>query len=336
MSKKAKEKKKIGAGKIILRILGALLALVLLALLTLFVIPLTETGDRSAVGGSADWMADLDDGTPLDAIVIPGTHDSGTQYVQLAFFSKCQALNIGEQLEAGFRYLDIRLAVDGDGMKLMHGFTNCRIGAMPWNASLKLDDVLEDCYAFLDRHPTETILFAVKQEHGEESVAEFQQILNSYIQKNPERWLLTDTIPTVGEARGRIVLLRRYKDEAGLGTDAGLPLLWVNQNGHEDTSLNVVSEDEGSYTLWVQDRYEYPAEDKWTAFTEGLKTARTGEGNIAIHFLSTKGTAKFGHPYGFARDLNPRLAELDGLSGWIVVDFGSAPLAAHIYQANFR
>ena len=336
MSKKAKEKKKIGAGKIILRILGALLALVLLALLTLFVIPLTETGDRTAVEGSADWMAGLDDAAPLDAIVIPGTHDSGTQYVQLAFFSKCQALDVGEQLEAGFRYLDIRLAVDGDGMKLMHGFTNCRTDSMPWASNLSLDLVLEDCYAFLDAHPTETVLFVVKQEHGDESVARFQQVLNGYIQKSPEHWLLTDAIPSLGEARGRLVLLRRYEDEAGLGAEAGIPLLWANQNGYEDLSLNTVREDNGSCTLWVQDRYEYPAEEKWTSFTTGLQEAPTGSGNIAIHFLSTKGTAKFGHPYGFAGDLNPRLKELDGLSGWIVVDFGSAPLAAHIYQTNFR
>ena len=65
-----------------------------------------KTADRSA-----DWMADLDDGLRLNEIVLPGTHDSATQYVQLAFFSKCQALSIGEQLEAGYRYLDIRLGL---------------------------------------------------------------------------------------------------------------------------------------------------------------------------------------------------------------------------------
>ena len=333
---KTREKKKPVALRVAGRILAGILAALLLFLLGMFLIPLTEGGDRSAVEGSADWMGGLDDATGLDEIVLPGTHDSATQFCQLAWFSKCQFKTIGEQLEAGYRYLDIRLAVDGDDMRLMHGFTQCRKGAMPWSGALELTDVLEDCYVFLAEHPTETVIFAVKQEHGDESVAEFEQTLNTYVQKEPEFWLLTDSIPTVGEARGKIVLLRRYEDEAGLGSDAGIPLLWENQNGHEDVSLNTAREDNGSYTLWVQDRYEYGTEDKWAAFCAGLETAETGDGNVAIHFLSTKGTATFGHPYHFASTLNGKLMEREELSGWIVVDFASAPLAEHIYEFNFR
>ena len=327
----------VSGGRRVVMILGLILLLVLLlGGGYLFLAPVFEKDKGETVEGSADWMASLPDDARLNELAIPGTHNSAAAFVQMAYFNKCQSKSILKQLEAGFRYLDIRLAVDGDGMKLMHGFTNCRTGAMPWASNLSLDLVLEDCYAFLDAHPTETVLFVVKQEHGDESVAQFQQVLNGYIQKSPEHWLLTDTIPSLGEARGRLVLLRRYEDEAGLGAEAGIPLLWANQNGYEDLSLNTVREDNGSCTLWVQDRYEYPTEEKWTSFTTGMQEAPTGEGNVAIHFLSTKGTAKFGHPYGFAKDLNPRLTELDGLSGWIVVDFGSAPLAAHIYQANFR
>ena len=115
--------------KILGRILAAILALIVCTLLLMLVLPLTETGDRTPVPGSADWMAELPDDRLLSEIHIPGTHDSGTQYVQLAFFSKCQALSIREQLEAGFRYLDIRLGVDEkDGVfQLMHGFTKCTV-----------------------------------------------------------------------------------------------------------------------------------------------------------------------------------------------------------------
>ena len=336
MSEKKTETKKIRPLRLVGRILAWILAALLLFLLVMYIIPLTETGDRTAVEGTADWMRELPDETPLNALVLPGTHDSATRYVQLGFFSKCQSKSIGQQLEAGYRYLDIRLAVNGDGMILMHGFTKCRSGPMPWNSALTLDEVLEDCYAFLSAHPTETVVFAVKQEHGDESVKEFQTILNRYVQEKPEFWLQSDRIPALGEARGKLVLLRRYEDEAGLGAAAGVPLLWANQNGHADTSLNTVSEPNGSYTLWVQDRYEYDAEDKWNAFLGGLAAAGTGEGDLAIHFLSTKGTAAYGHPYSFAKALNPRLMKQEALSGWIVVDFGSAPMAKGIYENNFR
>lgn len=68
-------------------------------------------------------MSSVDGNLKLNEINIPGTHDSATQYVKLALFSKCQCLNIKEQLDAGFRYLDIRLAVDNEKLKLVHGFT---------------------------------------------------------------------------------------------------------------------------------------------------------------------------------------------------------------------
>ena len=319
------------------RLLALVLAALLLVLLGMLVLPLTEGADTTPVPGSTDWMAALPDDTPLSALVIPGTHDSATQYVQLAYFSKCQALSVGKQLEAGFRYLDIRL---GDGDKggpplLMHGFTKCKVSA--FGTALTLDDVLADCCGFLARHPTETVLFVVKHEHGEKPDAAMAETLNAFIGARPQSWLVTDTMPTLGEARGRLVLLRRWEDEAGLGARAGLPLLWEDQKGQADPYLNTAVTDEGAYRLWVQDRFEYGADDKWAAFTAGLDAPREA-GDVLLSFLSTKGTGTYGHPYRFAKRLNAQLLELDSaaLRGWIAVDFGSPKLAEHIYSANFK
>ena len=322
--------------RFLLRLIAFVLALILCVLLAVFVVPLAETVDNSPVSGSADWMAKLPDEMLLSEIVIPGTHDSATQYVQLAFFSKCQALSIGEQLDAGFRYLDIRLGIDNetDALQLMHGFTRCKTGV--FSKTLLLNDVLDACYGFLDAHPTETVIFAVKQEHGNESVGEFETRLDAIIREDESRWLLSDTLPALGQARGKLVLLRRYEDEAALGERAGVPFLWANQNGSADLSLHAAAEDNGGYTLWVQDRYEYGSKDKWNAFTSGIDAARErAQGDIAVHFLSTKGTLAYGHPYLFAKPLNQKLLRADlALDGWIIVDFASAPLAERIWSAN--
>ena len=321
------------------KLLHLLWILPLLLVLTIgclmYVVPAFETADRTAVSDAADWMAKLDDARLLSETTLPGTHDSATKNVQLAFFSKCQALEIGEQLEAGFRYLDIRLGADGDRLKLMHGFTNCTTSGWPWAGALYLDEVLTQCYDFLHAHPTETVVFAVKQEHGDETVAEFETLLNAYVQKDADMWLLSDRIPSIGEARGKLILMRRYEDEANLGADSGISLLWDGQGGHDDVGKNIAEHDNGTYRLFVQDRYEYDAADKWTAFTAGLKAGETGADAVSIHFLSTKGTATYGHPYKFAKTLNPMLSDTDALSGWIVVDFASAALAQHIYTMNF-
>ena len=314
----------------LLTILIYLLAILLVIAAAFYVLPLTEHADVTAVDGSENWMAGLSDDLLLSEITIPGTHDSATKYVQLAFFSKCQSKTIGGQLESGYRYLDIRLGADGERLKLMHGFTNCKTGALPWSETLYLEDVLADCYAFLEANPSETILFAVKQEHGDETTDEFESLLKAYFERNPDRWLLTDHIPTLGESRGKLVLLRRWK---GI---FGVPLLWEDQGGHDDVSLNTVSAEQGSYTLWVQDRFCYGTDAKWAAFSAGIDGSETGENSAAIQFLSTKGTWTYGHPYAFARKLNPWLMKmvLPENPGWIVVDFASAPLAEHIYSVN--
>lgn len=323
-------------GRILLRVLLVLLALLVLAAIVLWIIPLTERDDGGTVDGSADWMAKIDGSRALSELAIPGTHDSATQYVQLAYFSKCQTKDIRGQLDAGFRYLDIRLGADGERLKLMHGFTSCKTGPMPWSSALYLEDVLDQCYAFLHEHPTETILFAVKQEHGDERVSDFQILLSNYIERNRDMWLLTDTMPTLDDARGKLVLLRRYADEASFGPEGGLPLIWADQGGHDNFSLNTVASDNLTYRLWVQDRFEYDAEHKWTAFLGGLRTAPGTSEECYLNFLSTKGTAAYGHPFGYAKTLNPRLLDLPltSGSGWIVVDFGTAEIAEHIYSAN--
>lgn len=206
------------------RVIAALLAVVLLFALGFFLLPLTETVRRIPVKGSADWMKKLPDDLLLSDILIPGTHDSATRYVQLPWFSKCQDLSISEQLEAGYRYLDIRLGdveKGADYPPLMHGFTKCK--TRPLGGTLTLDQMLADCYGFLNQHPSETILFAVKHEHEDAPAEKVQGQLLSFAAAREGSWLLTDTIPTLGEARGRLVLLRRWEDEAGLGPDAGIP-----------------------------------------------------------------------------------------------------------------
>ena len=369
-------------GRVIIKTLGAVIFVMALAVAALLFIPLTETGDRSYVQGAADWMANLDDEVLLSDITLPGTHDSATQYSELAFVTKCQALSISEQLQAGFRYLDIRLGDDGNGnLELYHGFTHCKTGIFGEN--LGLEQVLADCYAFLESHPTETIVFCVKQEHGDLPVGEFEVLLQTVIARDPGKWLLTDHVPTLGNARGKLVLMRRYVDAAGYELTGGIPALWEDQGGHSDVTKHIEAAPNGSYTLWVQDRYEYGTDDKWDAFTDGLKFAMAsipadegGEeaaeaaepaesaegtegaeaagaeavteddeptpgtmapGDVALHFLSTKGTFVQGHPYGHAKELNARLMGYPTaqLKGWIIIDFGSAQLAEHIYKANF-
>jgi len=329
--------------KVILWLLSVLLALVLAALIVVELLPRHFDSVKNVeISGSQCWMAELSDELSLGEISIPGAHDAGAQNVRLALFSKCQDLGTRQLLDAGFRYLDIRLGVEQDGgravLGIYHGFVNCLKGRTVFGGNLLLDDILEDCRDFLEENPTETILFVVKQEHGDESVKEFQEILSQYT--DSDLWLLTDTMSTLGEARGKIVLFRRYDDEAGLGKAAGIYLGWSKQNERRETPLGCETADEGGFTAFVQDRYKLDTTVKWETFANTLaETDSLLEGGIVINFLSTNGSPAYGHPYKYAKELNSLFLSYDIPSksaGWVIADFGNAEIAAKIYSLNFN
>lgn len=290
---------------------------------------------------ASTWMESLPDDILLSDVVLPGAHDAATNNVQLALFARCQSESVSGLLKDGYRYLDVRLGVKenkkGKELYLMHGFTYCLNGLSRYRA----DKLLKDCTKFLKKNPSESIVFAVKYEHGDETVKSFERLLDEKLEEYKNYVLFTDTMPTVSQARGKIVLFRRYEDEAGLGIRAGLPLLWEDQGGHEDVSLAEASKENGKYTVTVQDRYCYKASDKWEAFTGTADRVhlQKGSGDVLVNFLSTKGTWTYGHPYYFARKLNKELAawlteERKQPQGWIVLDFCDAKLARLIYTLN--
>lgn len=135
------------------------------------------------------------------------------------------------------------------------------LGIFPWSDALELDAVLTQLYSFLIKHLSETILFVVKQE-GSGDIALFQKTLQQYIARNSEMWLLTDQVPTLGEARGKIVLFRRYVDNAGLNTQSGIALNWNDQGGSEFQASYMEKGVRAGVTFYIQDRYNYSVKDK--------------------------------------------------------------------------
>lgn len=327
-------------GRLVRRFISFVLLLVCIFGI-LYLVPLTERVDTKGLEADAVWMSRLSDMIRLNEISIPGTHQSASQFTQFPFFFKCQGCSVKDQLLCGFRFLDLRLAVEtgesGPVLKCMNSFGDCLTAAMPNSPKLYLEEVLGQCYAFLEEHPTETVLVSVKQEHGAEAVSDFERLLFNAILIKPDKWLLTSSIPTLGEARGRLVLLRRFEDAANLGASAGIPFLWDDQGGGSDTTLSSAACPNGSYTLFVQDRNDYRNDEKWAAFTNGvvIGAREMPNGNISLNFLNTNGTFFFTHPHSHASVLNSALRNRgENLKGWIVLDFGEPYLARMIYSAN--
>ncbi|MFI5759192.1 phosphatidylinositol-specific phospholipase C [Streptomyces sp. NPDC051569] len=231
-----------------------------------------------------DWMGGFGDGTPVQQLTIPGTHDSGARVGGL--YVACQETSIAEQLNSGVRFLDVRCRAFENAFPIHHA---------AFYQNLNFDDVLVACRDFLLAHPSETVLMRVKQEYSEESDAEFRRIFDVYLDDKGWRSLfrLDSTLPTLGEARGRVVLL---------ADNGGLPGVRYGDGALFD----------------IQDDYNALPDAKYPQIEAQFREAATGRlpGKLSINYVST---AAYLPPRWNSDQLNPRVHTfIDGseASGW--------------------
>lgn len=73
----------------------------------------------------SSWMRDIPDDARVTTLNIPGTHDSCATGGPLGF-GKTQNLDLTDQLNAGIRFLDIRLAHYQDNLFVHHDVVHMR------------------------------------------------------------------------------------------------------------------------------------------------------------------------------------------------------------------
>lgn len=157
------------------------------------------------------WMHDLADHTPVSALSIPGTHNSPTHYKALVSV-RCQAVSPREQLDNGVRFFDIRVQPENptepekDGLILVHG-----VFPISLTGNKYFRDLVNETHRFLDEHPSETVIISLKREGpGEHTDQQLAKIVHDHYANDGNRWWTDPRIPKLGEARHKIVLLRRF------------------------------------------------------------------------------------------------------------------------------
>jgi len=120
--------------------------------------------------GHADWMGVFCEQNPdspltLRDMVIPGTHDSasGTISKTKPFSASGRTQNGGgtAQLNAGVRYLDVRVAASSNGNKVLSIWHGCLEGG-------NYEDVLEEITDFVKGHPKEVLILEIVPEYGKQ------------------------------------------------------------------------------------------------------------------------------------------------------------------------
>ena len=156
------------------------------------------------------WMSEMPDKTPLGALSIPGTHNSPTHH-NAPPSVRCQAVSPKEQLKNGVRFFDLRVQVptpykpDSDELILVHA-----VFPISLTGTKYFKDLYNDILDFLKANPSETLLLSLKREGtGDGTDAQLSQILKKHY-TNPQTWFTQPRVPRLGEARGKIVLVRRF------------------------------------------------------------------------------------------------------------------------------
>lgn len=200
------------------------------------------------------WMRELPDSSPLSALSIPGTHNSPTHH-KAPPSVRCQAVSPREQLENGVRFFDIRVQPakpedpDSDALVLVHSvFPISLTGAKYFR------DLVNEARKFLDANPSETLIISVKREGtGNATDQQLSKILRWHYADNNVDWFTEPRIPTLGEARKRIVLIRRFAlDDSIKGDWNGRGWLIDAENWADNTPCATCP----SGDVCVQDFYE--------------------------------------------------------------------------------
>ena len=293
------------------------------------------------------WMSHVDGSKYLDELSIPGTHDSGTCSVDndtepQTSLAKCQQDYIPTQLLEGIRYFDIRLGKDdknGDP-----GIDHGRCYLLKKDGGyMHLSDVIGYFKTFLSEKPSEALIMLVSRGNDEATDESVTTAFAKVMGKDPDLFYTSSRVPTLGEVRGKIVLLRRFglDGDSVSGHTWGLDLTeWDNKIAvHTDSSSMCLVQDARGFEaagetgdkepyctkVYAQDKYKLTGTDKLSWVDNALKetTGRTrNEVDVeddngakekvlercwSINYTSCTGLSHGGNPFTSARVVNEHL-----------------------------
>lgn len=289
------------------------------------------------------WMKYVDDNKFLDELSIPGTHDSGTCSVDndtepQSSQVKCQQDYIPTQLLEGIRYFDIRLG-KGDDPGIDHGIFYL---LKKDGNYLHLSDVIGYFKTFLNENPSEALIMLASRGNDEATDESITTAFAKVMADNPNLFYTSSHVPTLGEVRGKIVLLRRFglAGNSVSGHTWGLDLTqWDDKiKAHSGQSMCLVQDARGFEAIgetgneepyctkvYAQDKYKLTGTDKLSWVDNALKetTGRTRnkvdvvdddrakvqvqERCWSINYTSCTGLSHGGNPFTSARVVNEHL-----------------------------
>ncbi|MEB4815738.1 phosphatidylinositol-specific phospholipase C domain-containing protein [Bacillus thuringiensis] len=186
---------------------------------------------------NTNWMANIPDSRRIGELSIPGTHGTMALHGGIGghiFIN--QTMNLTTQLNSGIRYIDIRCRHYHNNFSIHHNLV--------YQGAFFGPDVLEPVIRFLRQNPSETILMRIKEEYNPRgNTRTFSETFESFWNANQRYfWNLTSLNPTLGEVRGRIIVLQ---DFPGFNRNFGIGWGQLDIQDQWQVSINQI------YNKWI-------------------------------------------------------------------------------------
>lgn len=236
------------------------------------------------------WMKAVPDEKKITEINIPGTHDSAACFVAFSFISRTQHLTVEGQLENGVRYFDFRFRYENSRFIASHSIATCKKSAGLTAEEMTADDIVNICIDFLKNNPDETILFQLKETVSHTGNDFYTDFFNKYIRTDPGFWYVKNAIPSMGEVRGKIVLLRvvgidkNVFGDSNSGIDfTSYPYVGTMQvDSWQKGDICSVATGEPYARMLVQDSYRVEGKKKWGTVRRFLENQDKCDFNICL------------------------------------------------------
>ncbi|KAF3102596.1 hypothetical protein TWF706_005236 [Orbilia oligospora] len=244
---------------------------------------------QNTVVNTTSWMANIDGSLLVSGFTIPGTHDSAAQTSRVSWLPE-----LGE--------------LEG-----------------------RAGDVFKNFQDFLATHPSETVLCSIKWDYdGSSQPSDFESLLESLFNDgNHGNWYTSTTLPKLDDARGKIVLLRRYSGNLGFYMDVS-----NNTPDHTDSTGQFRVQDLYSPSTLPNGTPNYNR--KWNVVENFLNTHQSfNSSQLSLNFLSAvniEGINVIYKPAVWANEINARMQTwLDTIEsqtanlGIVAMDFPDVP-----------
>ena len=309
---------------------------------------------ETAYSYADEWMAGIPDEALLSSINIPATHDTGTagvveDLVPSVSITSCQNLYYDEQLNMGARSFDIRANATKDDasaadVKIVHGgeLWQCQEKN---GSDLTLQSILNTSLGFLEKHKSETVILTVKPDAG--STIGLEHAVAEFIEKNKDKVYSGGDIPSMKEARGKIIFLRRFNltknYDSSVERAMGFNLTNWDDIKYKDYKYAYKLYDDGKNHVYIQDAYNTYGSEKWPYILETMKQTTGQDTSHPIEYNSwvfNYTSCSRGAPLGLTQEINPRLFKdedncIDNrFLGTVMLNFIDEPMSRLIYETN--